>query len=82
MQLDKSYKEFIVELKQKIYNSKTKAILSANRLMIELYFDIGKKIVFNQEALAWGKSVVEEMSKDLKDEFGEKVDIQLKIYGI
>ena len=72
MKLDKSYKEFMVELKQKIYNSKTKAILSANRLMIELYFDIGKKIVSNQEILGWGKSVVEEMSKDLKDEFGEK----------
>ena len=40
MKLDKSYKEFMVELKQKIYNSKTKAILSANRLMIELYFDV------------------------------------------
>jgi predicted nuclease of restriction endonuclease-like (RecB) superfamily len=40
--------------------------------MIELYFDIGKRIVLNQETLGWGKSVVEEMSKDLKDEFGEK----------
>lgn len=72
MQLDKSYKEFILELKQKIYNSKTKAILSANRLMIELYFDIGRAIVNKQEKDAWGKSVVEEMSKDLKAEFGEK----------
>ncbi len=72
MELDKSYKEFMVELKQKIYKSKTKAILSANSLMIELYFDIGKRIVSNQETLGWGKSVVEEMSKDLKNEFGEK----------
>ena len=70
MQLDKSYKEFILQLKQKIYSSKNKAILSANRLMIELYFDIGKQIVYNQEQLGWGKSVVEQMSKDLKDEFG------------
>jgi predicted nuclease of restriction endonuclease-like (RecB) superfamily len=72
MQLDKSYKEFIVELKQKIYSSKTKAILSANRLMIELYFEIGQQIVINQENQGWGKSVVEQMSKDLKDEFGQK----------
>ena len=40
--------------------------------MIELYFDIGKQIVQNQEQQGWGKSVVEQMSKDLKDEFGEK----------
>jgi predicted nuclease of restriction endonuclease-like (RecB) superfamily len=72
MKLDKSYKSFITELKQKIYSSKTKAILSANRLMIELYFEIGQQIVSNQEKQGWGKSVVEQMSKDLKNEFGEK----------
>ena len=72
MQLDKGYKDFIVALKQKIYSSKTKALLSTNRLMIELYFEIGQQIVSNQEKEGWGKSVVEQMSKDLKDEFGEK----------
>jgi len=72
MNLDKTYKDFIVGLKQKIYSAKTKAILSANRLMIELYFEIGKEIVKKQEKLGWGKSIVEQMSKDLKSEFGEK----------
>jgi len=72
MNLDKTYKDFIIELKQKIYSAKTKAILSANRLMIELYFEIGKEIVKKQEKLGWGKSIVEQMSKDLKSEFGEK----------
>ena len=72
MRLDKSYKNFIIDLKQKIYSAKSKAVLSANRLMIELYFEIGKQIVQNQEQQGWGKSVVEQMSKDLKDEFGEK----------
>ena len=72
MNLDKTYKDFIQELKQKIYSAKTKAILSANRMMIELYFEIGERIVLNQEIQGWGKSVVEQMSKDLKNEFGEK----------
>ena len=62
----------MVALKQKIYSAKTKAIVSANRLMIELYFEIGKEIVSNQQTQGWGKSVVEQMSKDLKNEFGEK----------
>ena len=69
---NQSYKDFIITLKQKIYSAKTKAIVSANRLMIELYFEIGKEIVSNQQSQGWGKSVVEQMSKDLKDEFGEK----------
>ncbi|MDY0117271.1 MAG: PDDEXK nuclease domain-containing protein [Sulfurimonadaceae bacterium] len=69
---DKSYNHFIQELKEKIYSAKSKAILSVNRLMIELYFEIGKEIVSKQDTLGWGKSVVEEMSKDLIAEFGEK----------
>lgn len=72
IEVDNNYKNFLTNLKQKIYNAKTKAILSANRLMIELYFEIGKEIVVKQEILGWGKSVVEQMSKDLIDEFGEK----------
>ncbi len=72
MKLDITYKNFMQELKQKIYATKTKAILSANKLMIELYFEIGKEIVKKQDKLGWGKSIVEQMSKDLKSEFGEK----------
>lgn len=67
-----TFATFLKEIKTKIYSAKSKAILSANRLMIELYFEIGKSIVEKQEALGWGKSVVEQMSKDLIDEFGEK----------
>ena len=40
--------------------------------MIELCFEIGKEIVSSQEQQGWGKSIVEQMSKDLKEEFGEK----------
>ncbi|WP_051906794.1 MULTISPECIES: DUF1016 N-terminal domain-containing protein [unclassified Sulfurospirillum] len=72
MSIDTSYFDFIQELKQKIYSAKSKAIFSANRLMIELYFQIGKEIVAKQEVLGWGKSIVEQMSKDLIKEFGEK----------
>lgn len=67
-----TFATFLKEIKTKIYSAKSKAILSANRIMIELYFDIGKDIVAKQEALGWGKSVVEKMSKDLIGEFGEK----------
>lgn len=69
---DVNYKDFILDLKSKIYSSKSKAILSVNRQMIELYFNIGKEIVAKQESLGWGKSIVEQMSHDLINEFGEK----------
>jgi len=66
------FNTFVKDIKQKIYSAKSKAILSANKLMIELYFEIGKEIVSKQESLGWGKSVVEQMSKQLINEFGEK----------
>jgi thermostable 8-oxoguanine DNA glycosylase len=43
------FNSFLKEIKSKIYNAKSKAILSANRLMIELYHEIGKEIVKKQE---------------------------------
>jgi len=72
MTIDKSYKDFIVTLKEKIAQAKNKTILSVNKTMISLYFEIGKEIVEKQESLGWGKSVVEQMAKDLQKEFGAK----------
>ena len=72
MNLDKTYIDFIKELKQKIALAKNRTIISVNRAMIELYFDIGKEIVTKQESLGWGKSVVEQMAKDLQEEFGKR----------
>jgi len=72
MNLDRTYIDFIKTLKQKIITAKSRAIVSVNREMIELYFDIGKEIVTKQESLGWGKSVVEQMAKDLQEEFGKR----------
>ncbi len=72
MNLDKTYIDFIKQLKQKILIAKNRATLSVNRAMIELYFDIGREIVAKQESLGWGKSVVEQMAKDLQLEFGKR----------
>ena len=61
MKLDKSYKNFIVELKQKIYSSKIKAILSANRLMIELFYNSYKDNSNLQQLVGeipWGSNIV------------------------
>ncbi|MCT7569966.1 DUF1016 N-terminal domain-containing protein [Aliarcobacter butzleri] len=54
------FNQFVKDIKSKIYTAKSKAILSANKLMIELYFDIGKNknIVEKQEALGWGIKLI------------------------
>jgi len=67
-----TYIEFIKELKQKISSIKNKAALSINKTMIALYLDIGRDIVGKQNDLGWGRSIVEQMAKDLQKEFGER----------
>jgi len=42
---------------------------AVNRELINLYTEIGQMIVEKQEELGWGKAVVENLSKDLQNEF-------------
>ena len=66
------YTDFVHALKEKIKHAKSRAVLSVNRQLIELYFDIGREIVSKQDELGWGRSVVEQMAKDLQAEFGQR----------
>ena len=44
-----SYAEFLGELKERIRIAQTKAVLSVNKELISLYWDIGKHIVESQK---------------------------------
>ena len=67
---DKSeYKKFFIEVKERIHKAQYDALRAVNKELIQLYWDIGKKIVEKQTDLGWGKSVVETLSQDLQKEF-------------
>src|SRR3989338_4401126 len=63
------YKTFFKEIKERIYKAQYDALKSVNKELIKLYWDIGKSIVAKQDKLGWGKSVVENLAKDLQKEF-------------
>ncbi len=63
------YHSFLSEIKKKIRNAQYEALKSVNKYLISLYWDIGKMIVEKQNISGWGKSVVENLSKDLHTEF-------------
>jgi len=63
------YQAFVKEIKEKIYQAQLKAMQAVNRELLALYSDIGKSIVEKQGQLGWGKSVVENLAKDLQNEF-------------
>ncbi|NJK74420.1 MAG: DUF1016 domain-containing protein [Richelia sp. CSU_2_1] len=63
------YKNLLIEVKQKIRSAQYEALKAVNKQLISLYWDIGKTIVTRQEGASWGKSVVEQLAKDLQAEF-------------
>ncbi len=72
MKLDKQNKEYIEwfhSLKNKIGKAQIKAAISVNSELIKLYWDLGEELFEKQEKQGWGNSIVENISKDLKNEF-------------
>ena len=63
------YNQFLIEIKERIRSAQYEAMKAVNKEMIQLYWDIGKRIAEKQKELAWGKSVVETLSADLQKEF-------------
>lgn len=63
------FKDFVREIKNRILSSQYKALKKVNKELIELYWNIGKEIVAKQEAYGWGKSVVKNLSDELRKEF-------------
>ncbi len=69
--MDAPYATFINELKQCIRNERTRVMLSANKDLILFYFDIGSRILVEQERYGWGAHVIDRIATDLKETFPE-----------
>ena len=67
--VEKSYITTLKTLKEKIRTAQIKASLSVNSEMIQLYWEIGKTIVENQNKQGWGTKVIDKLSKDLQSAF-------------
>jgi len=55
------------EILQTIQESKQKAYTSVNTILVELYWNIGKHISAKVKEKVWGKGVVEELAKFIKN---------------
>ena len=63
------YLDFRNEITSRIRSAQYEALKAVNKEMIALYWEIGKRITEQQAALGWGKSVVENLSRDIQKEF-------------
>lgn len=65
------YSNLLNDIKQRIRQAQTKAILSANSELIAMYWDIGKMLVEKQKVAGWGAAVIPRLSKDIHNELPE-----------
>lgn len=63
------YGDLLQAIKKCIQTSRIQAYRAVNKTMIGLYWDIGREIASRQKRYGWGRSVVERLSKDLREEF-------------
>ena len=63
------YKEWLLQLKQKIRQSQIKAAVRVNTTLLELYWDLGADIVNKQIESVWGSGIIKQLSVDLRAEF-------------
>ncbi|MBN1423282.1 DUF1016 family protein [Candidatus Fermentibacteria bacterium] len=59
------------DIKGRIRAAQLKAVMSANRELILLYWDIGRMIAERQEEQGWGAAVIPRLSHDIRSELPE-----------
>ena len=65
------YLEFLEGLKKRIQAARIKAVLSVNRELILLYWQIGREVLEKQKEEGWGSKIIDHLSSDLRHAFPE-----------
>lgn len=69
--LPSGFTDLLGEVKLRIHTSQTRAILSVNAELIQLYWDIGRLIEDRQQREGWGAAVIPRLSSELRNELPE-----------
>lgn len=59
------------EIKSRIQQAQTRAMLSVNAELIQLYWDIGRMIAARQQQEGWGAAVIPRLARELENELAE-----------
>ena len=68
-----AYYNFLNEILQLVQNHRVAAVQKVQTISNLLYWSIGELILQKQNEFGWGKSIVEQLSTDLKHKIGEGV---------
>ena len=66
------FQQLVVEAKTMIREAQFRALQVVNRELINLYLSLGKLILERQKKYDWGRSVVDHLSTELRNEFPDQ----------
>jgi len=67
--LPTDYAATLLEIKTHLRSARVRAVLAANPIVIESYWNTGKIILARQKASAWGSKVIDRLAADVQAEF-------------
>ena len=67
--LPESYAATLQEIKNHLRHARLRAVLAANPIVIEAYWQTGQIILARQQEAAWGARVIDRLAADLKEAF-------------
>lgn len=67
----KAYYHWLQQLKERIRSAQIKAAIKVNTELLSLYWELGREIIEKEKETGWGGGLIEQLSKDLLDEFPE-----------
>jgi hypothetical protein len=67
--LSGDYGRLLSAIKVRVRAAHVRAGFAANRVLLSLYWDIGRMILGRQRAQGWGAKVIDRLSRDLQNEF-------------
>jgi hypothetical protein len=65
------FPSFLKEVKARIQQAQTRAVLFANAQRVRLYWDIGRMIDERQQQQGWGAAVIPRLARELRNELPE-----------
>ena len=65
------YGELLADVKSRIRQAQTRAVLAVNAELVRLYWDIGRLIAHRQQQEGWGAGVIPRLAQDLHNELPE-----------
>ena len=63
------YRDWLKELKEKVRQAQIKAAVKVNTTLLEFYWELGADIVEKQKTAKWGSGFIQQLSKDMQEEF-------------